>query len=324
MYSAIQVLKHIFILSIKVILGLVAGLILLGYCYTFYKEYVHDLTTPENVHKISTSDGDITYLSYGDTKSQPIVFFHGTGANAFIWEKTSTFLASNGYYVIAVDLPPFGWSSIPSDPGDYRKETQAKKIIELLTVLSIANPIIVGHSYNSKVALLVASSIPSKELILVAPVLEYGEKPDPGMIGKLTSISLIRDPLLSLFVNNTLLAKKVLQSFMYKKDVDVSSVLAKTVLPFNKQGVNHAYGEWFQEFFDETSTVSDSVTLKNLTIPVYVLWGDKDTISPIENFKKLHDLSPNAILTTLPEVGHMPHLENSVLFNSRLIEVLAE
>jgi pimeloyl-ACP methyl ester carboxylesterase len=218
---------------------------------------------------------------------QPIVLLHGTGANAFIWETTSLFLASHGYYVIAVDLPPFGWSEIPTNPQDYKKETQAKKVALALEALSIKNPSILGHSYNSKVASLVATQYPSRELILVAPVFEYGTKPNPGMIGTLTSISIIRDPLLSLFVNNTLLAKKVLLSFMYKKDVDVSSTLSKTVLPFNKPDVNHAYGEWFQEFFNETSDVLDSDTLSQLQIPVHVLWGDMDTIAPIENFKKL-------------------------------------
>lgn len=318
----INTLKVTLVRILKIVAWIFFAVIILGYSYTFYKEYIHTFTTPSALQKISTQEGDLAYLAYGDSKNQPIVLFHGTGANAFIWDKTSLFLASHGYYVISVDLPPFGWSFIPKAPQDYKKETQAKRVVTLLARLSLKNPIIIGHSYNSKVALLVASSFPSREIIFIAPVLSYDEKEDPGIIGTLASISLLRDPLLSLFVNNTLLAKNVLFSFMYKKDVDVASVLATTILPFNKKGVNHAYGEWFQEFFNETSIVSDSETLKLVTVPVKVLWGNEDTISPKENFTKLQKLSPSASISIIPGVGHMPHLEDTIPFNTLLLKVL--
>ncbi len=157
---------------------------------------------------------------------------------------------------------------------------------------------------------------------MIAPVLQYGEKEEAGIAGILTSISIIRDPFLSLFVNNTLLAKKVLLSFMYIQDTDITDTLKMTVLPFNKPGVNHAYGEWFQEFFNEASTVPDSDTLTNLKIPAHIIWGDHDTISPIENFAKLQGLSPTATLSSLLGVGHMPHLENTELFNTALQKIL--
>lgn len=322
METILSHLKNILLACVKIIIVFITSMIILGYGYTYYKESISNLTTPDAIKKVNIENGDITYLSYGEPKNQPILLIHGTGANAFIWEKTSTFLASQGYYVVAIDVPPFGWSSIPLSPQDYRKETQAKKVITLLEKLSIKNPIIVGHSYNSKVALLVASQYPARELVMIAPVLQYGEKEEAGIAGILTSISIIRDPFLSLFVNNTLLAKKVLLSFMYIQDTDITDTLKMTVLPFNKPGVNHAYGEWFQEFFNEASTVPDSDTLTNLKIPAHIIWGDHDTISPIENFTKLQALSPKATLSSLPNVGHMPHLENTELFNAALQKIL--
>lgn len=177
-------------------------LIVAGYGHTGYKELLHPLATPSQLKSMQTKDGNITYLSYGDHNADPVVFLHGTGANSFIWEKTSLFLADHGYYVIAVDIPPFGWSSIPKDQ-DYRKEVQAKRIISLLSGLSITKPIIVGHSFNSKVALQIASMYDIKKLILVAPVLDYENKNNSSIVGTASRISILRDPLLSLFVNNT-------------------------------------------------------------------------------------------------------------------------
>ncbi len=318
-----QIIRNIFIKGVTVIFGTISIVIILGYSYTLYKEYVHPFTIPPSLKSIVVDGETMTYLTYGDPTHQPIILLHGTGANAFIWEKNSQFLAEQGYYVIALDIPPFGWTSIPKNQ-DYRKEAQAARIIKLMTQLTIVSPIIVGHSFNSKIALQIASSYPSKKLIFIAPVLDYEIKKDKGVgfIGNLFSVSLLRDPLLSLFVNNTLLAQKILLSFMYKKDADISSQLAMTVLPFNKKGVNHAYGEWFQEFFDETSLVRDDLTLQTIKIPVRVLWGDKDTIAPISNWAKLQLLSKDATVTTLEGVGHMPHLEGRDLFNTNLLQVL--
>lgn len=323
MNTAQQVLKTIFIKGIKIIFIIIALLIISGYCYTIFKEHLHSFTTPTSIKSTKIDDESMTYLTYGDPTHQPVIFLHGTGANGFIWEQTSLFLKEQGYYVIALDVPPFGWTSVPKNQ-DYRKEVQSDRIIQLMKKLSITDPIIVGHSFNSKIALQVAASYPSKKLIFVAPVLDYEVKKDKeiGFIGKLFSVSLLRDPLLSLFVNNTLLAKKILLSFMYKKDADISSQLAMTVLPFNKKGVNHAYGEWFQEFFNETSLVRDDLTLQTIKIPVRVMWGDKDTIAPISNWAKLQLLSKDATVTTLEGVGHMPHLEGRDLFNKNLLQVI--
>lgn len=318
-------MRHIFkktiIIIVKLILSLALLTISVGYCFTFYKERVQTLETPTSLQRASIKDGYLTYLTYGDKGNQTVVLLHGTGANAFIWEKTSTFLAEQGYYVLAVDVAPFGWSSIPEDQ-DYRKEVQAKKIIELLHSLSVTNPIILGHSYNSKIALQIVKNFSSKKLILVAPILDYKKEISPLPLRILSSISVLRDPLLSLFVNNKLFADDILLSFMYKKNIDIETVLDKLTLPFNKKGINHAYGEWFQEFFDETSVISDADTLNSLTLPIETLWGKEDSISEMKNFDTLKTLAPGATLNTIHDVGHMPHLENNILFNETLLKVI--
>jgi pimeloyl-ACP methyl ester carboxylesterase len=135
-------------------------------------------------------------------------------------------------------------------------------------------------------------------------------------------VSFIRDPLLSLFVNNPLLAEKLLYSFMYKKDVDILEITKLTTLPFNKEGVNHAYGEWFQEFFIPSSIIPDSISLKNIQAPISVLWGDKDTVISEDKFFELQQVRPDAKKVTLEDVGHMPHLEDLGLFVKELTKVL--
>lgn len=295
-------------------------LIISGYFYTFYKEQLQKETWPSSVKKISISEGEITYQTWGDDTKQAIVLLHGTGANSFVWQETAEKLAQEGYYVIAPDIPPFGWSFIPKTQ-DYRKEIQAQRIIEMLEKLSIKNPIIVGHSFSSKVATQISLQTTTKKLILIAPVFDY-EQQTKTITTELVHISTIRDPLLSLFINNRLLAPALLRSFMYKKDTPIDAVVFYTTQPFNKKGINHAYGEWFQEFFVPKSEISDAESLNKIKGSIYVLWGNRDTISPDTNFEKIKKYSNESVLYTLNDVGHMPHLENNALFISKLLEIL--
>ncbi len=79
-------IKQVSLLLVKLIVGVIIVTLTAGYVYTFYKEYVHSFTIPDTVKRVTGTEGDITYLSYGEAKNQPIVLLHGTGANAFIWE----------------------------------------------------------------------------------------------------------------------------------------------------------------------------------------------------------------------------------------------
>ncbi|MBP6888119.1 MAG: alpha/beta hydrolase [Candidatus Pacebacteria bacterium] len=295
--------------------------IIAGYLFTFYKEHLGVYRTPQEIKSLTISDSSqVTYQTWGEKGNQTVVLLHGTGANSFIWKDVAPLLTGQGYYVIAFDIPPFGWSQIPKNQ-DYRKEIQGERLASALKGLQVHNPIIVGHSFSSKVAIQLGLLIPIKKLLLVAPVLDYTE-PTTSPATQLIKVSFIRDPLLSLFINNSLLAERLLYSFMYKKDVDIKEMTKLTTLPFNKPRVNHAYGEWFQEFFIQKSLVSDSLSLQKVDAPIAVLWGDKDTIIGEENFELLKAIKADATKTTLAEVGHMPHLENLKLFTEKLLESL--
>jgi len=49
--------------------------------------------------------------------------------------------------------------------------------------------------------------------------------------------------------------------------------------------------------------------LARLGIPTHAIWGDKDVINRLETARELVARQPNARLTVLPEVGHLPQQE---------------
>lgn len=69
---------------------------------------------------------------------------------------------------------------------------------------------------------------------------------------------------------------------------------------------------------------NSSTNYKKLSIPVRLIWGDRDTITPIEGTNMLLDTVPIIRLTTLKDVGHIPMIENYELFDAALLDAVSE
>lgn len=95
----------------------------------------------------------------GPRDGPPVVLIHGTGAWSEIWRSTMHALSGAGYRAIALDMPPFGFSSRPT-PADYSDSAQARRILVALDSLGLKRVTFVGHSFGAR---------PTMEAIFIAP-----------------------------------------------------------------------------------------------------------------------------------------------------------
>lgn len=65
-----------------------------------------------------------------------------------------------------------------------------------------------------------------------------------------------------------------------------------------------------------------SKDLSKITIPVSLIWGKQDRITPPEVAVEFHDLLPNSELNWVDNCGHVPMMEDPELFNSYLDKFL--
>ncbi len=88
-----------------------------------------------------------------------IIFIHGAGMDHSIWVLFARFFARNGFNVIAVDLPGHGKSKGKS-------LTSIEKMVDwlevFLTQAEIEQPVLIGHSMGSLLAIEAASQLADK------------------------------------------------------------------------------------------------------------------------------------------------------------------
>ncbi|MBP7820657.1 alpha/beta fold hydrolase [Candidatus Saccharibacteria bacterium] len=123
-------------------------------------------------------------IRYKTGRGKPVILLHGIASNSSIWDETITYIDTNKYQVIAMDLLGFGDSPKPSK-NDYSLEEQAKQVAYTVKKNKIKKPVlVVGHSLGALVALEIASNkiLKASKLILCSPPIYL-----PGDYGSISS-----------------------------------------------------------------------------------------------------------------------------------------
>jgi len=237
-----------------------------------------------------------------------VVLIHGASGNT----RDLTFdlaqrLAAR-YRVIAFDRPGLGWSDDVGDPG-ISPLGQAEILRDAARQLGVTRPVVVGHSYGGAVAMAWALQEPDGPAALV--LLGGATMPWPGGLGgwySLTSSRLGRAtvvPLVSAFAPMSRTEDAIASIFApdpvppgYAAYVGAGLTLRPGSLGTNARQVNG-----LRPFIVEMSQA-----YAQLDLPVEILHGTADTIVPADvHAIPLSAALPDAALTLLPGIGHMPH-----------------
>ncbi|MDY7226366.1 alpha/beta fold hydrolase [Hyalangium rubrum] len=113
---------------------------------------------------------EVAYVELNPEGKQTLVFIHGLGSYLKFWRYQLDAFAAQGYRVVAVDLPGYGKSDkLATFP--YSMEAMADAVRELVTLLGVEKPVLVGHSMGGMTALSYAIRYPEEPgaLVLTAP-----------------------------------------------------------------------------------------------------------------------------------------------------------
>ncbi len=106
---------------------------------------------PAEALRVETGDGAISVQRFGARGGPAVVIVPGTAAWSGFWVSAARALGDAGFDVVAVDLPPFGFSDRPAD-GDYSRQAQAQRLAGAIARLRLNKPVVLAHSFGAGAA----------------------------------------------------------------------------------------------------------------------------------------------------------------------------
>lgn len=322
-----KVIKGLLALLISLLFLLVIGLLLFRLEAGMRESRQRAEAAPASGRFVQAGDLELFVQEMGPVAGPKVLLIHGTGAWSEIWRVPMMALAQAGFHAIAVDMPPFGFSERPLT-GDYSRQAQAQRIVALLDALQIEEVMLVGHSFGAGPTVEAALLAPERvsALVLVDAALnlqaqdQTPESPSP-LVDGFFALRPLRNAVIASTVTNPLLTKRLLQLMIYDPADATPAHVQMLQQPLSLAASTDALGDWLLAFFtvQETGLSSELTAYPSLTMPVLLVWGERDTITPLAQGQHLQQLLPHAELVTLPDVGHIPHLEEVEGFNAILV-----
>ena len=313
---------------LKIVASLVITVILVLAAFRFAASLREDRTSREAApitgRFVKAGDVEIYLQEAGSAAGAPVVFIHGTGAWSETWRDSMTALAAAGFRTVAIDLPPFGFSGKPANRS-YSLDAQAKRIVGVLDALDVSQAILVGHSFGGgptvEAALMGTDRIKSLVLVDAALGLEARSRDAATMQRMLLGLTPLRNAVTTATITNPMFTRTFLRMFLFKKDAATDSRVAIYQRPFVVNGSTAAVSAWLPSFLSSTQVARslDPQSYANLTMPVSLIWGAQDTVTPLSQAEHLKSIIPHAELSVLDDIGHIPQVEDPARFNQALL-----
>ena len=243
------------------------------------------------------SDGKFEYLTEGS--GTPMIFLHGLMGNLSNFKHQVDYFSSRGYEVVVPLLPLYSMPLATTSVSSLTKFV--KKFIDHRGYTKV---ILVGNSLGGHIALLFQKLYPSylKSIVLsgssglyeAAMGNSYPRRGDRDYIAER-----VRDVF---HIKEVATEELIDQVFSTVND----RMKAIKTLAISKSAIRHNMAEDITSFH----------------LPVCLIWGRQDAVTPPEVADKFHELLPNSDLFWIDNCGHAAMMEHPKEFNTIVDEWL--
>ena len=250
----------------------------------------------------------------------PLLLLHGTGASLHTWEGWAAALKGKKR-VIRIDLPGFGLTGpfagqYASD--DYRGDSYARFVLDLLDALDVPRASIGGNSLGGEVAWRAVVMAPQRfDKLILVDASGYAFAPDELPLG----FRVARVPLLNR-IGETLLPRALVAATLRSVYGDPTRVNDEMIERYFelalRQGNRHALGLRLQQL----EMGEHAERIKTINRPTLVLWGGRDRLIPPINAQRFAADIHGAKLLLFDNLGHVPQEEDPARTAAAVLEFL--
>lgn len=248
--------------------------------------------------EIQSRGVNIHYELSGSGKKR-VVLLHGWGCEIKLMKPVADFL-SQDMTVLTIDFPAHGRSGRPPEP--WGVPDFAACTLELLRKLDFLPCSVIAHSFGGRVTIELASG----DETLFEKIILTGSA---GLRGKPTEEGKKRAEEYKKLKNIAETAKK-LKIFGRLPDMMQDKLREK----YGSRDYN-ALDEEMRKTFVKVINHDQEALLSRIRQPVLLIWGDRDTETPLWMGQKMETEIPDAGLAVLEGGTHFAYLEHLARFN---------
>lgn len=229
-------------------------------------------------------------IEYSDTGDGiPVLLLHGWGSSFDVYKGIISALGDH-CRLVAVNFPGCGQSETMKEP--WNLDNYCDFVLKFIRAVNLSNPIMIGHSHGGRVIL------------------------------KMSACGMVNPPKIVLLDSAGLIPKKSFkQKFRAKSFKAIKKTLTLPVIKNYSQGLldkaRAYYGSADYNAAPEVlrntlvSLVNTDLRdiIHNISCPTLLIWGDKDTATPLSDAKIIESLIPDAGLCVLEGTGHYSFCE---------------
>jgi pimeloyl-ACP methyl ester carboxylesterase len=225
---------------------------------------------------------------------RPLLLLHGWGVSSELFTPILDALQA-GRRLIVPDLPGFGATAEPATP--WSVHDYAAWCVALLDRLGIETCDLIGHSNGGRIGIVMAATYPGRvqRMVLAGSA---GIRPRRTLRG----VARVRSYKALRMVERSGVLPSALRDVARRRADQRGSADYRAV-----SGVMR--GTLVRIVNEDLRTV-----LPHLNLPVLLIWGDKDTETPIADGQLMELLIPDAGLVVFEGAGHYAYLEQSARF----------
>lgn len=231
------------------------------------------------------------YWVLGPEGGTPVVLVHGLEGHGTDFHNLAPFLRQAGFRVYLPDLPGFAGSDKPKD-FSYSIPDEANQVVGFMDALGLKQVDLGGHSMGGWIVQHIAYQHPERVVrLMIFDSAGIYHKPDWNT---------------ALFAPTTAGELDKLDMLLMPHPPPVPPFVVRDMLRISRRDA------WIIHRSMASMLTGRDVTdaeLPQLKMPVLIVWGDQDHITPIADGEKMHELVPQSQMDVVQGCGHLAPIQ---------------
>ncbi len=245
------------------------------------------------------TEGKFKYIEIGE--GRPIIVLHGLMGQLSNFDGVVNFFPEKGYKVVLPELPLYSLPIVKTKVSSF-----AKFVNEFIEFKGYKDVILLGNSLGGHIALSTLRAYPEHVAALVITGSSgLYENSMGGTYPRRHSYDYIKKKSEEVFYDPKVATKEVVDDVFATLNDRAKLIRTITIA---KSAIRH----------------NMTKDLPNMDVPVCIIWGKQDGVTPPEVAKDFHELLPDSDLFWIDQCGHAAMMEHPQEFNEILYQWLTD